>query len=303
MDVRDTDAELIWKDGEFLPWKEATTHVLAHALHYGTGLFEGCRLYETADGPAIFRFDDHIDRLYQTAAIHELEIPYTKAELKTATIELIDRQGIDQGYIRPIVYRGHDKLGLNPTDCRVEVAIAVVPNVSYLEADGLDAFVSSWRRFDSNTAPTQAKTTGMYVNSALANQEAVKNGYDEAIFINQQGTVAEGPGENLFVVDDEVLYTVGPAGSVLDGITKNTVVTLASEAGYTVHDRASIDRSELYTADELFFTGTAAEIKPIRSVDDRPVTESPPGPVTEAVRTQYEETIHRQDRDGWFTPI
>lgn len=303
MDVRNTDADLIWKDGEFLPWEDATTHVLAHALHYGTGLFEGCRLYQTASGPAIFRFDEHIDRLYQTAAIHEMDIPYTKAELKAATIELIDRQGIEQGYIRPVVYRGHDTLGLNPSGVRVEVAIAVVPNVSYLDVEGLDAFVSSWRRFDSNTAPTQAKTTGMYFNSALANQEAVKNGYDEAIFINQHGTVAEGPGENLFVVDDEELYTVGPAGSVLDGITKNTVVTLASDAGYTVHDRASIDRSELYTADELFYTGTAAEIKPIRSVDDRPVTEEPPGPVTADIRRRYEDLIHEQAREDWFTPI
>lgn len=303
MDVRNTGAELIWKDGDFLDWADATTHVLAHALHYGTGLFEGIRLYETTHGPAIFRFDDHMDRLYQTAAIHELDIPYSKAELMDVTVELIDRQGIEQGYIRPVVYRGYDELGLNPQDCRVEVAIAVIPNVSYLDVDGLDAFVSSWRRFDSNTAPTAAKTTGMYFNSALANQEAVKNGYDEAIFMNQNGTVAEGPGENLFVVNDGELYTVGPAGSVLDGITKDTVVTLAREAGITVHDRATIDRSELYTADELFYTGTAAEVTPIRSVDDRTVTAAPPGEITAQIIDQYESTIDRAERPDWFTII
>lgn len=301
MDVRNTDAELIWKDGEFVDWDEATTHVLSHALHYGTGLFEGCRLYKTGDGSAIFRFDDHIDRLYQTADIHKIEIPYTKQEIKDATVELIERQNIQDGYIRPVVYRGYDRLGLNPTDCQVEVAIAVIPDISYLSKDGLDTFVSSWRRFNSNTSPTQAKTTGMYFNSALANQEAVRNGYDEAIFMNQNGTVAEGPGENLFIVNDGELYTVGPAGSVLDGITKNTVIDLAREDGITVHDRSIIDRSELYTSDELFYTGTASEIKPIRSVDDRTITEDPPGEISERIINLYEDTIEQMSKDDWFT--
>jgi branched-chain amino acid aminotransferase, group I len=302
MDVRNA-ADLIWKDGEFVDWGEAQTHVLSHALHYGTGLFEGCRLYETADGSAIFRFDEHIDRLYQTAGVHKIEIPYSRAEIKDATVELINRQGIQSGYIRPVVYRGYDKLGLNPQGCRVEVAVAVIPNVSYLSKDGLDAFVSSWRRFDSNISPTQAKTTGMYFNSALANQEAVRNGYDEAIFINQNGTVAEGPGENLFIVRDDELYTVGPAGSVLDGITKNTVVDLARQDGITVHERANVDRSELYTSDELFYAGTAAEIKPIRSVDDRTVTQDPPGNHTQRVMELYDQTITQMTRDDWFTQV
>lgn len=301
MDVRNTDADLIWKDGEFVEWEEATTHVLAHALHYGTGMFEGCRLYEGDEGSAIFRFDDHIDRLYQTADVHKVEIPFSKEEIKNATIELINRQGIKSGYVRPVVYRGYDELGLNPTGCQVEVAIAVIPNVSYLDKDGLDTFVSSWRRFDSNISPTQAKTTGMYFNSALANQEATRNGYDEAIFMNQNGTVAEGPGENLFVVNDGELYTVGPAGSVLNGITKKTVMELARGDGVEVHDRADIDRSELYTSDELFYTGTAAEIKPIRSVDDRVVTENAPGPLTDRIIELYEETIQDMSRDDWFT--
>lgn len=301
MDVRNTDASLIWKDGEFVDWDEAQTHVLSHALHYGTGLFEGCRLYDTSKGSAIFRFDGHIDRLFQTADIHLMEIPYSKKEIKEATIELIERQEMKEAYVRPIVYRGYDKIGLNPTDCQVEVAIAAVPSSSYLTDEGLDTFVSSWRRFNSNTSPTQAKTTGMYVNSALANQEAVRNGYDEAIFLNQNGSVSEGPGENLFVVNDGELYTVGPAGSVLDGITKRTVIQLAEEDGITVHDRATIDRSELYTSDELFFTGTAAEIKPIRTVDDRVVTDDTPGPITERVKTMYENTVQDASRDDWFT--
>jgi branched chain amino acid aminotransferase apoenzyme (EC 2.6.1.42) len=302
MDVRNA-ADLIWKDGEFVDWGEAQTHVLSHALHYGTGLFEGCRLYETADGSAIFRFDEHIDRLYQTAGVHKIEIPFSRAEIKDATVELINRQGIQSGYIRPVVYRGYDKLGLNPQGCQVEVAVAVIPNVSYLSKDGLDAFVSSWRRFDSNISPTQAKTTGMYFNSALANQEAVRNGYDEAIFINQNGTVAEGPGENLFVVRDDEVYTVGPAGSVLDGITKNTVIELARQDGIPVHDRATVDRSELYTSDELFYAGTAAEIKPIRSVDDRTVTQEPPGKHTQRVMDLYDQTITQMTRDDWFTQV
>lgn len=301
MDVRNTDASLIWKDGEFVDWDEAQTHVLSHALHYGTGLFEGCRLYETEAGSAIFRFDDHIDRLFQTADIHLMEIPYSKQEIKEATLELIRKQNMDEAYVRPIVYRGYDKIGLNPTDCQVEVAIAAVPSSSYLTEDGLDTFVSSWRRFDSNVSPTQAKTTGMYVNSALANQEAVRNGYDEAIFLNQNGNVSEGPGENLFMVNDGELYTVGPSGSVLDGITKRTVIQLAEEDGIEVHDRASIDRSELYTSDELFFTGTAAEIKPIRTVDDRVVTDETPGSVTERVKNMYEDTVQSGSRDDWFT--
>lgn len=301
MDVRNTDASLIWKDGEFVDWDEAQTHVLSHALHYGTGLFEGCRLYETEAGSAIFRFDDHIDRLFQTADIHLMEVPYSKQEIKEATLELIRKQDMDEAYVRPIVYRGYDKIGLNPTDCQVEVAIAAVPSSSYLSEDGLDTFVSSWRRFDSNVSPTQAKTTGMYVNSALANQEAVRNGYDEAIFLNQNGNVSEGPGENLFMVNDGELYTVGPSGSVLDGITKRTVIQLAEEDGIEVHDRASIDRSELYTSDELFFTGTAAEIKPIRTVDDRVVTDETPGSVTERVKNMYEDTVQSGSRDDWFT--
>lgn len=301
MDVRNTDASLIWKDGEFVDWDEAQTHVLSHALHYGTGLFEGCRLYETEAGSAIFRFDDHIDRLFQTADIHLMEVPYSKQEIKEATLELIRKQDMDEAYVRPIVYRGYDKIGLNPTDCQVEVAIAAVPSSSYLSEDGLDTFVSSWRRFDSNVSPTQAKTTGMYVNSALANQEAVRNGYDEAIFLNQNGDVSEGPGENLFMVNDGELYTVGPSGSVLDGITKRTVIQLAEEDGIEVHDRASIDRSELYTSDELFFTGTAAEIKPIRTVDDRVVTDETPGSVTERVKNMYEDTVQSGSRDDWFT--
>jgi branched-chain amino acid aminotransferase len=303
MDVRNTDAELIWKDGEFVNWEDATTHVLSHALHYGTGLFEGCRLYETDNDPIIFRFDDHIERLYQTADIHKIEIPYTKEEIKQATVELVDRQNLTDAYIRPVVYRGYDKLGLNPQGCQVEVAIAAVPDVSYLNKDGLDTFVSSWRRFNSNTCPTQAKTTGMYVNSALANQEAVRNGYDEAIFINQNGTVAEGPGENLFIVNNGELYTVGPAGSVLDGITKNTIITLAEDEGINVHERATIDRSELYTSDELFFTGTAAEIAPIRAVDDRTISENQPSAITERLKNSYEQTIAKTTRDDWFTEI
>lgn len=303
MDVRNTDAEIIWKDGKFVDWENAKTHVLSHALHYGTGLFEGCRLYDTEQGPAIFRFDEHIDRFYQTADIHMMDIPYSREEIKQATVELIDRQDLSSAYVRPVAYRGFDKIGLNPQGCRVEVAIAAIPGISYLDKNGLDTFVSSWRRFDSNVSPTQAKTTGMYVNSALAHQEATRNGYDEAIFLNKNGSVSEGPGENLFAVIDGDLYTVGPAGSVLNGITKNTIITLAEENGTEVHERASLDRSELYTSDELFFTGTAAEIEPIRTIDDRVVTDNPPGNITGSIESMYEETVQKGTRNKWFTFI
>jgi branched-chain amino acid aminotransferase len=303
MDVRNTDAEIIWKDGKFVDWENAKTHVLSHALHYGTGLFEGCRLYDTEQGPAIFRFDEHIDRFYQTADIHMMDIPYSREEIKQATVELIDRQDLSSAYVRPVAYRGFDKIGLNPQGCRVEVAIAAIPGISYLDKNGLDTFVSSWRRFDSNVSPTQAKTTGMYVNSALAHQEATRNGYDEAIFLNKNGSVSEGPGENLFAVIDGDLYTVGPAGSVLNGITKNTIITLAEENGTEVHERASLDRSELYTSDELFFTGTAAEIEPIRTIDDRVVTDNPPGNITGSIESMYEETVQKGTRNEWFTFI
>jgi branched-chain amino acid aminotransferase len=309
MGFDEMDVEYIWMDGEFLDWEEADVHVLTHALHYGTGVFEGVRCYDTEKGPAIFRWEEHLERLYESGKPYELEIPYEPAELTEATVELIDRQGLESCYIRPIAFYGYDMLGLNPGDCPVQVAIAAWPWGTYLGEDalenGVDVAVSSWRKYGSDQIPTNAKTTGSYVNSVLASLEAERNGYVEGIVLNGEGNVAEGPGENLFLVRDGELYTTGLAESILDGITRRTVITLARDMGYTVHDDATISRGELYTADELFFTGTAAEVTPIRSVDDKTIGSGTKGPVTDDIQSAFFDLVETRPEQyaHWFRPV
>jgi len=309
MSFEEMDVETIWMDGEFVDWDEAQVHVLTHGLHYGTGVFEGVRCYDTADGPAIFRWEDHLDRLYDSAKVYEMEIPHSPAELTEATVELIRREGLSSCYIRPIVFYGYDRLGLNPEGVPVQVSIAVWPWGAYLgeEAleEGVDVKVVSWRKYGSDQIPTNAKTTGTYINSVLASLEATKHGYVEGIVLNGQGNVAEGPGENLFLVRDGELYTTGLAESILDGITRRTVITLARDRGYTVHDDATISRGELYTADELFFTGTAAEVTPIRSVDDKEVGDGTKGPVTDELQTAFFDLVENRPEEyaDWFTMV
>ena len=309
MGFDEMDVERIWMDGEFVDWDEANVHVLTHGLHYGTGIFEGVRCYDTAKGPAIFRWDEHLERLYQSAKPYEMEIPYEPAELTDATVELIRSEGLDSCYIRPIVFYGYQMLGLNPGECPERVAIAAWPWGAYLGEDaieeGVDVAVSSWRKYSSDQIPTSAKTTGTYVNSVLASLEATKHGYVEAIVLNNEGNVAEGPGENLFLVRDGELYTTGLAESILDGITRQSVITLARDLGYTVHDDATISRGELYTADELFFTGTAAEVTPIRSVDDKQIGAGTKGPVTDDVQSAFFNVVENQPAEyaDWFTPV
>ena len=309
MGFDEMDVEYIWMDGEFLDWEEADVHVLTHALHYGTGVFEGVRCYDTEKGPAIFRWEEHLERLYESGKPYELEIPYEPAELTEATVELIDRQGLESCYIRPIAYYGYDMLGLNPGDCPVQVAIAAWPWGTYLGEDalenGVDVAVSSWRKYGSDQIPTNAKTTGSYVNSVLASLEAERNGYVEGIVLNGEGNVAEGPGENLFLVRDGELYTTGLAESILDGITRRTVITLARDMGYTVHDDATISRGELYTADELFFSGTAAEVTPIRSVDDKTIGSGTKGPVTDDIQSAFFDLVETRPEQyaHWFRPV
>ena len=299
----------IWKNGEFVDWEDATTHVLTHGLHYGTGIFEGARAYDTAKGTAIFRWEEHLDRFFASGKPYELEIPYDREELTEATCELLRRQDLQSAYIRPIAYFGYGSLGISPTGCSTDVAIATWPWGAYLGEEalknGIDVMVSSWRKYASSQIPTNAKTTGLYVNSLLAGEEARRNGYAEAIVLNKEGQVAEGPGENLFLVRDGEIFTPGLSQSILDGITRDTVITLAREKGYTVHDQATISRGELNTADELFFTGSAAEVTPIRKVDNVEIADGDRGPITEDLQSAFFELVERKTdaHDDWFTYV
>lgn len=307
MGFDEMDVDTIWMDGEFVDWDDAQIHVLSHGLHYGTGVFEGIRCYDTEEGPAIFRWDEHAKRLYDSGQPYGLEIDHEPEELEEATKELIRRQEMESCYVRPIAFYGYDSLGVSPKDCPTRVAIAAWPWGAYLGEEaiekGVKVKVSSWRKHASSQIPTNAKTTGLYVNSLLAGEEARREGYVEALVLNKEGNVAEGPGENLFLVRDGEIYTPGLAEGILDGITRNSVITIARDLGYTVHDEATISRGELHTADELFFTGTAAEVTPIRQVDN--VTVGERGPVTEEIQSRFFDVVERRtdDYDEWFSYV
>jgi branched-chain amino acid aminotransferase len=264
--------EKIWMDGELVAWDEARVHVLTHSLHYGSGVFEGIRTYAAADGPAVFRLTDHIQRLFDSAKLIMMEIPYTRDELVEACKLTVRESGLDSCYVRPIAFLGYGEIGLNPLPCEVNVSIAVWPWGAYLGEESLEAGVrmkiSSWRRMDPNANPVAAKGTGIYINSSLAKIEAVKSGYDEAILLNPQGYVAECTGENLFIVKDGRLITPPLSSGALAGITRASIITIARDLGYEVVEEQLL-RHDLYLADEAFLTGTAAEVVPIRSVDDR----------------------------------
>jgi branched-chain amino acid aminotransferase len=305
----DMDVDTIWMDGEFVDWDDAQVHVLTHALHYGTGVFEGVRCYDTENGPAIFRWADHLDRFFASGDPYDMELPHDREEISEATIELIRRQDLASCYIRPLAFYGYHQLGVSPGDCPVRVMVACWPWGAYLGEEALEegvaVKVSSWRKYASSMIPTNAKTTGLYVNSMLAGEEARRHGYTEAIVLNKEGNVAEGPGENLFLVRDDEIYTPGLAEGILDGITRNAVITIAEDLGYTVHDQATISRGELNTADELFFTGTAAEVTPIRDVDNVEIGSGTKGPVTDDIQTRFFEVVERRtnDYDDWFTYV
>ncbi|KTG10778.1 branched chain amino acid aminotransferase [Haloprofundus marisrubri] len=309
MGFDEMDVDTIWMNGEFLDWDDANIHVLSHGLHYGTGIFEGVRCYDTENGPAIFRWDEHLQRFYDSTKPYDMEIPYEPSELTEATLELLRRQNLESCYIRPIAYYGYDSLGVSPGDCPTDVAIAAWPWGAYLGEDalenGIEVMVSSWRKHASSQIPTNAKTTGLYVNSLLAGEEARRNGYAEAIVLNKEGNVAEGPGENIFLVRDETIYTPGLSQSILDGITRDTVIKLARERGYEVDDSAVISRGELHTADELFFTGSAAEVTPIRQVDNVQIGDGSRGPVTEELQSAFFDLVERRtdDHEEWFDYI
>ncbi|MDQ1360948.1 MAG: branched-chain amino acid aminotransferase [Acidimicrobiaceae bacterium] len=283
-------------DGEFVDWADATVHVLTHTMHYGSGVFEGIRAYPTPRGVAVFRLRDHIERLFTSAKVFLIDVPYTVDQVIEATRSLVRVNGLDDGcYIRPLVYLGYGEMGLNPMPCPVNVSIAAWPWGTYLGdegvANGVSVKISSWRRHDPNAVPTAAKGTGMYVNSSLAKVEAIKGGYDEAILLAPDGNVSECTGENIFVVRDGVISTppTSDAGA-LKGITQDSIETIARDFGYEVTHEQLI-RTDLYSADEAFLTGTAAEVVPIRAVDDRPVGSGKPGPITRQLQQTYFATV------------
>ncbi|MHB1519509.1 MAG: branched-chain amino acid transaminase [Acidimicrobiales bacterium] len=287
-----TPTEKIWMDGELVDWADAKVHVLTHTMHYGSGVFEGIRAYPTSRGVSVFRLRDHIKRLYSSAKVFMIDIPYTEDELVDAARTVVRvNELVDGCYVRPLVYLGYGEMGLNPMPCPVNVSIAAWPWGTYLGdegvANGVRVKISSWRRHDPNAVPTAAKGTGMYVNSSLAKVEAVKAGYDEAILLAPDGNVSECTGENLFIVDHGRLITphTSDAGA-LWGITQQSVEAIAHDLGYAVSHEQLI-RTDLYTADEAFLTGTAAEIVPIRAVDDRLVGDGRPGPITKRLQETY----------------
>ncbi len=301
-------AKYIWMDGEFVPWDEAKIHILSHVVHYGTGVFEGLRCYKTNRGSFIFRLKDHTKRLFNSAKIYRMEIPFTQEEINNAIIELIKKNELEDCYIRPLVYRGYGELGVNPFNCPVRVSIAVWKWGKYLGPEalekGVDVMVSTWTRMAANTFPPMAKACANYMNSQLIKMEAVLNGYVEGIALDHLGFVSEGSGENLFAVKDGVIYTPPIHACILPGITRDSVITLARDMGYEVKEEMFL-REFLYLADELFFTGSAAEITPIRSVDKIKIGTGERGPITKKLQDAFFDVIEgrREDKYGWLTKV
>ena len=286
------ETDKIWMNGEFVDWADARVHVGVHGLHYGTGVFEGIRCYETERGPAVFRLREHLQRLHDSARLLYMDLPYTVDELRAATHELIGVNGLPSCYLRPIAFYGYGELGVSTAGNPVETVIMSWPWGAYLGEDsqtkGVTAKVSSWKRVGPNTIPHVAKATGIYLNSMLATTEARRAGYDEAILLTDDGYVADGPGENIFVVKDGRISTPPLSTSILPGITRDTVIQMAQDLGYVVEER-SIIRAELVLSDEVFMCGTAAEVTPVRSVDD---LELGVGPVTQELQTAYLDTVN-----------
>jgi branched-chain amino acid aminotransferase len=301
-------SEFIWMNGEVVPWEDAQVHVLTHALHYGTSVFEGVRCYDTEIGPAVFRHQDHVDRLFRSAQAYFMELPFTAEEIRSATLDLIARNKLSSCYIRPIAYRGYGSMGLFPLTVDVDVTIAVWEWGLYLgedgKRDGIRAKISSWRRISPETLIPYAKAGGQYLNSILAKVEAHNAGYDEAILLDHVGNVCEGTGENIFVVRDGVISTPAMTSSILEGISRDSIIKIAADMGHEVVIR-EIAADELPLADEIFLTGTAAEMVPVRELDDRPVGTGKPGEITKALLAVYEDALYGRDeryRD-WLDPV
>jgi len=293
MSMADRDG-FIWYDGKLVPWRDATTHVLTHSLHYGLAVFEGVRAYKTASGTAIFRLKEHTDRLFNSAHIYRMPMPYDKATLIEAHKEVVRANKLDSCYLRPIAFYGSEKMGVSPRGAATHVSIAAWPWGAYLGEEGLEKGIrvktSSYSRHHVNVNMARAKFAGTYANSILANMEATEDGYDEALLLDVDGFVAEGAGENLFVIKDGVIYEPEIA-SALMGITRNTVITLAAELGYTVVSKR-LTRDDIYIADEAFFTGTAAEVTPIRELDNRSIGAGCRGPITAKLQSLFFDVVN-----------
>ena len=304
----DDTASKIWIDGNMVDWKDAKIHVLSHVVHYGTSVFEGIRAYKNENGVAVFRLKEHVQRLFDSAKIYKIDIPYTQEEIEEAILETVRVNDLDGCYIRPIAYRGYGELGVNPLNCPVNVVIAAWEWGSYLGeegmANGVDIGVSSWRKPAPDTFPALAKCGANYMNSQLAKLEAIDNGFDEAIMLDYEGHVSEGSGENIFLVEGEKLFTPSMSSSNLKGITRDSVMTIARDLGYEVVEEI-ISRERLYAADEVFFTGTAAEVTPIRSIDHRTIGIGKRGPISEKLQTAFFDIVEAkvEDKYGWLSYI
>ena len=295
----------IWFNGELVAYEDATIHVLSHVVHYGSSVFEGIRAYDTERGPAVFRLREHMSRLIDSAKIHRMDLGYSLDELCDAVVETVADSGLEACYVRPVTFRGHGRMGVNPLHNPVETVIAVWEWGQYLGDEavqsGVDVQVSSWNRPAANTLPTMAKAGGNYLGGSLMKMEAILNGFAEGIALNVDGYLSEGSGENLFLVRDGELFTAPSTMSILPGITRASVIEIARDLGYTVHEKI-LPREALYLADELFFTGTAAEVTPIRSVDHYAIGAGSRGPVTERLQTAYFEALRdRANPKGWLT--
>ena len=301
-------SELIWMNGEFVAWADAKVHVLTHGLHYGTGVFEGIRCYDTEIGPAVFRHREHLTRLGRSAELYYMPMPYDVETLRTATLKLIGRCGLKSCYIRPIMYRGYGQMGLNPLEAPVDVSIAAWEWGAYLgdegKQNGIRAKISSWRRISPGSLIPASKASGQYLNSVLAKIESTKAGYEEAILLDDHGNVCEGSSENVFIVWEGRIVTPPPAASILDGISRKSAIQIAKDLGFEVIER-NIARTELYMADEVYMTGTAAELVPVREIDDHTIGEGVPGEVTRAVQSAFDDALHgRSERyREWLDPV
>jgi branched-chain amino acid aminotransferase len=286
-------ADLIWLNGQFVAWEDAKVHVLTHAMHYGTGVFEGIRAYETERGPAVFRHQDHLDRLENSSKLYYMDLPFSKEQIREATHELVARSGFKSCYIRPLVWRGYGPMGLNPLENPVEAMVAVWEWGAYLgeegQRNGVRARVSSYRRISSDSLIPHAKASGQYLNSVLAKIESLKSGYEEALLLDDQGHVSEGTGENVFVIRGGTIYTPPQTAGILDGINRRTCVQIARDLGYDVVER-DIARAEVALADEVFLTGTACELTPLREIDDIEI--GPPGPITREIQRVFDDALH-----------
>jgi branched-chain amino acid aminotransferase len=291
-------ADLIWHNGELVAWEDAKVHVLTHGLHYGTGVFEGIRAYETPQGTAVFRHQEHLERLFRSAELYYMPIPYSLEELRSATHELITANDLRECYIRPIAFRGYGQMGLYPLDAPVEVSIAVWPWGAYLGEEsklrGVRAKIASWRRISHDALIPHAKASGQYLNSVLAKIEASKAGYQESILLDHHGFVCEGSGENIYIVREGKLVTPPHTAGILDGISRKSINQIANDLGHEIVER-DIARAELYLADEVFLSGTAAELVPVREIDDHTIGDGQRGPVTTDIQRVFDDALHGRD--------